>query len=379
MNFAGAFHGRSSFIREAAVRTSEVYVLGSRPSTPLTKPINEAAEVDEQHLRRRFTALHEACFRGHEHVVRDLLARKADVNVKDVDGRTPLDIAIYQSHSPCVIVLSQYIDNLPSDDSGTDEEPDVFLPCSPTLLAPKTLAIEVKRHKTHVKLFDQLKRLSGARSRSGSAASSRPHTASASGDDERQDAAVDDAKHTQRPSTASVSSCAKVELADRPRTADDIREFKYKRREKFERPLPLSTKYRKNPPVNVRLLMKKTRKGLGDKSIGQSVFTGFRQVRRREAEIKQMRRSSERRRRAKKKEQKDIRKGTIIRRKPGVPSRKVVRRRKPKPKPVGEAKEPHKKVAPRKGKPASGIGFQPGELYSILRTAGMRRKTAFGK
>ena len=40
-----------------------------------------------------WTPLHGAAYRGHHEIVAALIAKKAEVNAKDVDGDTPLDWA----------------------------------------------------------------------------------------------------------------------------------------------------------------------------------------------------------------------------------------------------------------------------------------------
>jgi len=52
------------------------------------------------------TGLHTAIEQGYSHIVQLLIEAKADINRKDNDGNTPLDLAIYYDHPVVVGLLS---------------------------------------------------------------------------------------------------------------------------------------------------------------------------------------------------------------------------------------------------------------------------------
>ena len=54
-----------------------------------------------------YTPLHKAAWRGHEQVVRLLLAHKADTSIKESSGLTPLNMARSAKKEAVVAVLSK--------------------------------------------------------------------------------------------------------------------------------------------------------------------------------------------------------------------------------------------------------------------------------
>jgi ankyrin repeat protein len=55
-------------------------------------------------------ALHYACIRGHENVVRLLLQRNATVNSRDVDGKTPLALSVERKTPLALSVELDFMD-----------------------------------------------------------------------------------------------------------------------------------------------------------------------------------------------------------------------------------------------------------------------------
>eukprot|EP00750_Incisomonas_marina_P001440 INCI1124.1.p1 GENE.INCI1124.1~~INCI1124.1.p1 ORF type:complete len:462 (-),score=79.38 INCI1124.1:1353-2738(-) len=287
MNFAAAVRGKPEFVRQAVEQAKladlathlavDVLVASSspspgndgtsgvkRPNCPKLK--NKVKDIDEKHTSHRFTALHEAAFLGHAHVVASLLDQKARVDVLDREGRTPLDLAIWHSHSECVKLLNDRMVSFATQNrralaeaegSGnkrlhSDHQLDA-IPASPRLLAPRLLSREVAgidlnlvaataeakerkaRERRHQRLFKSIKQ---------------------------------------------ASTSASASTASTPR-GTAVRDVDYQRRTLFERKPRPSELNRVNPPIdNVDHFMESSRQQLGDQSLGQSILAGFRQQRR---------------------------------------------------------------------------------------------------
>ncbi len=83
--------------------------------TLVKKALENGADIENQYLVQGWTALHAACGLGPEpvlEVVKFLITRGADVNFQNIDGITPLVIAIRQSSVECVKYLVEHGANI---------------------------------------------------------------------------------------------------------------------------------------------------------------------------------------------------------------------------------------------------------------------------
>ena len=270
MNFYASATDRPDLVREAALRPDPVvassdadpssggpnitsFLTPSSPKSPSqSAPRRRASpipdEINVQHTTNRYTALHEACFHGHVDVVRTLLQQKAQVDVRDRDGRTPMELAIYHSHSPCVLAITEYLKSLDKDPNVAGER-RVVLPRSPRLLAPKLLEQEVAKIDLR-----EISALGSAGRRRSSSSSIFAQTAANS-----------------LGSTDGQNNSPRSATAPAPISVD------YRRRKKFERPVSLADKERKNPKImDVKAYMQKTQQKLGSQSLGNSIHESFR-------------------------------------------------------------------------------------------------------
>ena len=58
--------------------------------------------------KNRWTALHEAAFEGRKETVELLIAKGADLNAKDDDGKTPLDLTIKRKRTKAADLLRKH-------------------------------------------------------------------------------------------------------------------------------------------------------------------------------------------------------------------------------------------------------------------------------
>lgn len=70
--------------------------------------VEKGADVNGRDSRIPGTALHQAATLGLKNLVSVLLLRKADANMRDCDGRTPLDLAIKNGHKGVAGLLRSY-------------------------------------------------------------------------------------------------------------------------------------------------------------------------------------------------------------------------------------------------------------------------------
>ena len=66
------------------------------------------ADVDAKGGMLAGTPLHYAAIKGHKEVVELLIAAGADVNAKDVNGKTPLDLANLEEHTETADLLRKH-------------------------------------------------------------------------------------------------------------------------------------------------------------------------------------------------------------------------------------------------------------------------------
>ena len=67
-----------------------------------------AAGADVNAKRYGWTPLHYAVYYGHKEIAELLIAKGADVNVKNEDGETPLDWANWRSHAETADLLRKH-------------------------------------------------------------------------------------------------------------------------------------------------------------------------------------------------------------------------------------------------------------------------------
>ncbi len=70
--------------------------------------INANIKLDVAGIRYRRTALHYAADQGEDKVVNLLLKSGAKSDLKDINGQTPLDIALQKSHQKVIDILSKF-------------------------------------------------------------------------------------------------------------------------------------------------------------------------------------------------------------------------------------------------------------------------------
>ena len=81
--------------------------LGFTPGLKITVPAI-GAEVNAKGKYRWLTPLHQAAFGGHKEGVGVLIAKDAEVNVKEVNSDTPLNFAVGQNESETADLLRKY-------------------------------------------------------------------------------------------------------------------------------------------------------------------------------------------------------------------------------------------------------------------------------
>jgi hypothetical protein len=294
MNFAAAVRGKPEYVHQAAEQAKLASVAEAvalsfagaassslpdggnhQPRGSLRAPTRN---IDEQHTKVGYTALHQACFLGHATVVATLLAQNARLDVVDRDGRTPLELAIWHSHSECVMVLTNYLHGIEEAAAarvaaaerdrldGGDGLLNQVVPNSPKLLAPKLLSREVLK-------IDARKVAEEADARAAMALAKRREGM------------------LQSPKVAAGGTLSPRSPRDHPQQqhnshatangATTTMMIQYRRRDKFERPPKLTELHRTNGVIqDVKQFMQSSKKQLGDDTFGDAILAGFRQQRR---------------------------------------------------------------------------------------------------
>ena len=83
-----------------------VLAAAQRGSDDVVRVLVETGKVDvNDQDKQGDSVLHKACSVGNDAIVRCLLEKGAKIDVKNVAGKTPLDIASMKSHAACIRVL----------------------------------------------------------------------------------------------------------------------------------------------------------------------------------------------------------------------------------------------------------------------------------
>jgi ankyrin repeat protein len=70
--------------------------------------VEAGADVNSKRVSDDYSVLHWACFRGSREILQILIDAKAEVNVADSKGMTPLDMAIDKGHDDIAELLQSY-------------------------------------------------------------------------------------------------------------------------------------------------------------------------------------------------------------------------------------------------------------------------------
>jgi len=108
LNAGAVLKGRSTLHNAAGYRRTDVvaYLLDRRAAI---NKIPDNPDILENALERGVkNALCEAAWRGQPAVVRLLLERGADASVRDINGRSTLELAETEGHESCIGVLNEY-------------------------------------------------------------------------------------------------------------------------------------------------------------------------------------------------------------------------------------------------------------------------------
>jgi len=276
MNFAASVRDNPALVREAAHRQQRLADIaasawqgtsikfsnggGTRKHKASPTSVKEKLEeIDKRHTVLKRTALHEACFLGHASTAASLLGKGARADIVDRQGRTPMDLAILYSHSDCVKILAEFVQkrkqtNESGSGSGGQRHSTSSSPTalSPRLLAPRLVSKSIEGiDAADIKKSADRKAADAAKARRTQSAKPRL-----------------DQTEEHEPSDAASLFCKRA--------------INYRRRTKFKRPVKPSELNRVHPGIkDVEDFMQKSKRQLGDQSLGHSILSGFRQQRRR--------------------------------------------------------------------------------------------------
>lgn len=87
------------------------------------KILEQCKDMDHQENEKKLSPLHILAYYGHKEALKFLLKNNFDPEVRDVNGRTPLDLACFQGEILCVETLINYGANYETSDYVNERTP----------------------------------------------------------------------------------------------------------------------------------------------------------------------------------------------------------------------------------------------------------------